>query len=360
MSYDAVIVGAGMFGSALARELTDRDKKVLVIDKRNHVGGMCHTEIREGIVFHNYGPHVFHTNDPRIWRWIKRFAEFDQFMVRTKAVAHDRIWSFPVNLLTLHQLWGVKTPEEARKRLDKERVTISAPENLEDWVLSVYGREIYELFFLGYTLKQWGRDPRTLPSSIVQRLPTRLSFDDNYFTDRYQGMPVGGYAPMFERMLDGIEVKTGCDFHSERASLEKLGQVVYSGRIDEYFGYRFGELAFRTCRFETQIMEGDFQGNPVVNYCDSEVPFTRIIEHKHFSNHRTDKTLVTREYPEECGRGNTPLYPVNDKENAEIYRKYADIPTDVIMAGRLGSYRYFDMCEVIAQAWKIADKIGKI
>lgn len=357
MKYDAVIVGAGMFGSALARTLADRGKKPLVVEKRDHLGGMCHTELREGLVFHRYGPHVFHTNDPLIWEWIQRFAEFDQFMVRTKAVAKGRLWSFPVNLLTLHQLWGIKTPEEAAKRFEKERVKIEAPSNLEDWVLSVYGREIYDLFYHGYTLKQWGRDPRTLPPAIAQRLPYRLNFDDNYFTDRFQGIPAGGYAPMFERMLGGIEVKTGCDFIDERESLERLGRVVYSGRIDEYFDYRLGELAFRTCRFETEGLEGDFQGTSVVNYCDQDVPFTRIVEHKHFHSPKAKRTLITREYPEECGRQGTPLYPVNDKENGDLYRRYLELPRNAIFAGRLGSYRYFDMCEVIAQAWKVADML---
>lgn len=358
MSYDYVVIGAGMFGATFARTMKDRGQKVLVIEKRDHVGGMCHTEIREGMVFHRYGPHVFHTNDLRIWSWIQKFSEFDQFVVRTKAVARGRIWSFPINLLTLQQLWGIRTPEEARRRLEKERMPIEAPDNLEDWVLSTYGREIYETFFLHYTLKQWGRDPKTLPASIAQRLPTRLTFDDNYFMDRFQGIPIGGYTPMFERMLEGVEVRTGCDFMSERATLERLGRVVFSGRIDEFFEHRFGQLDFRTSRFETEALDGDFQGNPVMNYCDADVPFTRIVEHKHFSNPKAARTLVTREYPEECGRLGTPLYPVNDHKNSETYRRYAEIPTETVFAGRLGSYRYFDMCEVIAQAWKLSDKLS--
>ncbi len=357
MSYDFVVVGAGMFGAAFARTAADRGKKVLVVEKRSHLGGMCHTDVREGMIFHTYGPHVFHTNDPDIWGFVRRFATFDPFMVRTKAVALGRVWSFPVNLMTLYQLWGVKTPAEARRRLEEERVPIKDPDNLEDWVLGTYGREIYETFFKGYTRKQWGRDPRALPPCIAQRLPLRLTFDDNYFMDRFQGVPVGGYTPLFERMLEGIEIRTGCDFHAERTALERLGRVVYSGRPDEYFDFRFGPLAFRGCRFETELLEGDFQGNPVINYCDAAVPFTRIVEHKHFSNPRSPKTLVTREYPEECGRGGTPLYPVNDRDNAALYRRYAEIPTKAVFAGRLGSYRYFDMGEVIAQAWKLVEKL---
>ncbi len=358
MAYDFVVVGAGMFGASFARTMADRGKKVLVVEKRDHVGGMCHTELREGLVFHRYGPHVFHTNDEKIWAFVNRFARMDQFTTRTKAVARNRLWSFPVNLMTLHQLWGVRTPAEAEARLREVRVDAKDVSGLENWVLSIYGKEIYETFYEGYTIKQWGRDPAKLPASIARRLPIKLTFDDSYFTDRFEGIPSGGYGPMFERMFDGIEVRLGCDFSSELGTLERLGQVVYSGRIDEYFDYRFGELAFRTCRFETEIQDGDFQGNPVVNYCDRKTPWTRIVEHKHFTNPAAKRTLVTREYPEECGRGGTPLYPVNDVQNMGIYEKYAMIPTRTVFAGRLGSYRYFDMCEVIAQAWKLADRLS--
>lgn len=358
MPYDFVVAGAGMFGATFARTMTDRGKKVLIVEKRDHVGGMCHTETREGIIFHRYGPHVFHTNDEGIWTFVNRFSKFQQFTTRTKAIAKGRIWSFPINLMTLNELWNVRSPAEAALKLQQVRVPIESPSNVEDWVLATYGREIYETFFLGYTLKQWGRDPRSLPAEIAKRLPCRLTFEDAYFVDRFEGVPSGGYAPLFEKMLEGIEVKTSCDFLSERTSLERLGRVVYSGRIDEFFGYRFGDLAFRTCKFETKSMSGDFQGNPVVNYCDEDVPWTRIVEHKHFSRPVAPNTLVTREYPEECGRGSLPLYPINDSLNTDLYRKYAAIKTDTVFAGRLGSYRYFDMCEVIAQAWKLAEKLG--
>lgn len=357
MTYDFVVVGAGMFGSSFARTATDNGKKVLVIEKRPHIGGMCHTDLRDGVIFHTYGPHVFHTNDPAIWSFVNRFATFDQFIVRTKAIAKGHLWSLPVNLMTLYQLWGTKTPAEALERLKRERLPISNPTNIEEWTLATYGREIYELFFRGYTLKQWGRDPRSLPATIVQRLPLRLTFDDNYFMDRFQGIPQGGYTPMFERMLDGIDVKVGCDFFSDRRTFEKMGRVIYSGRPDEFFNYRHGELAFRSCRYETVSLEGDFQGNPVINYCDQDIPFTRIVEHKHFSIPKSPRSLITREYPEECGRDGIPLYPVNDRMNSELYKYYTEIPKDAVFAGRLGSYRYFDMCEVIAQAWKLSDKL---
>lgn len=357
MSYDAVIVGAGMFGASLARTLTDRHKKVLVIEKRDHTGGMCHTEMIEGIVFHKYGPHVFHTNDFRIWNFVKRFGRWEPFIVRTKAIAKGRLWSFPVNLMTLHQLWGVKTPAEALERLKTETAGATLEDNLEDWILGTYGKEIYETFYKGYTKKQWGRDPRSLPSSIARRLPHRLTFEDNYFTDRYQAIPSHGYDWMFDKMLDGIEVRTNCDFHSDRKTFEKLGRVVYSGRIDEFFDYQFGDLEFRTCHFETTKHPGDYQGNAVINYCDQDIPWTRIVEHKHFSRKQNYYTLVTKEFPMECDRQGTPLYPINDVKNSELYKKYASIKTDAILAGRLGSYKYFDMGEVIAQAWKIADNL---
>jgi UDP-galactopyranose mutase len=358
MAYDVVIVGAGMFGASLARTLTDRGRKVLVVEKRPHVGGMCHTEIREGIVFHVYGPHVFHTNDEKIWNHVNRFAYFIPYTTRTKAVARGKLWSLPVNLMTLYQLWGVRTPRDAQAKLDSVRIPIKSPANLEEWVLSAYGEEIYETFFRGYTKKQWGRDPEQLPAAIAQRLPLRTTFEDNYFTDRYQGIPFGGYTNFFQRLLQGIEVRLGCEFQSDRQALERLGRIVYSGRIDEYFDYRYGDLSFRSCRFDTESLAGDFQGNAVVNYCDEEIPWTRIVEHKHFTNPRHERTLVTREYPFECGRRETPLYPVNDRTNAVLYERYTAIPTSTVFAGRLGSYRYFDMCEVIAQAWTLADRLA--
>jgi UDP-galactopyranose mutase len=225
-------------------------------------------------------------------------------------------------------------------------------------VLATYGKEIYETFFVGYTRKQWGRSPENLPAAIAQRLPLRLTYDDNYFIDRFQGIPSGGYAEFFTRLLEGVDIKMGCDFRSDRRSFEALGRVVYSGRIDEYFDFRYGDLEYRSCRFETELQEGDFQGNAVVNYCDAGTPYTRIVEHKHFSNPRHGRTLVTREYPFECARGDTPLYPVNDRKNMDLYERYAAIPTETLFAGRLGSYRYFDMCEVIAQAWTLAQRLA--
>lgn len=356
MAYDFVIVGAGMFGATLARELTDRGKKVLVVERRNHIAGMTYTEKREGIVYHRYGPHVFHTNDERIWKYLHRFGTFRQFMVRTKAMAKGRLYSFPVNLMTLYQLWGVRTPAEAAARLEREKIPIAHPENVEEWVLSELGREIYETFFKGYTQKQWGRAPGTLPPGIAKRLPIRLTYDDNYFTDRYQGVPEGGFTPVFERMLDGIEVRLEVDFLSD-PSLKKLGRVIYSGRIDEYFGYRYGELEFRSCRFESKTLNGDYQGNPVINYTDAQIPYTRVIEHKHFEHATNPHTIVSWEHPFECGPKDVPLYPINDVRNNALYDLYRKIETETIFAGRLGTYRYVDLHQVIAQAWTIAEDL---
>lgn len=357
-AYDAVIVGAGMFGATLARELTDRGRKVLVVEKRDHVGGMCRTQDWDGIPFHRYGPHVFHTNERRIWDFVNRFAEFEAFMVRTKAVARGKLWSFPINLMTFYQLWGTRTPAEAEEHLRKVRIPRPTTDTIEDWALATYGREIFETFIQGYTRKQWGREPDALPAGILQRLPVRTTFDDNYFTDRFQGIPKGGYAPMFDRMLEGVDVELCCDFMADRTRLDRMGvRVVFSGRIDEYFGFKLGPLAFRSCRFVHKPFDGDFQGNPVINYCDPDVAWTRIVEHKHFSNARAPRTLVTWEYPYECGADDDPLYPVADDANQKLYRAYAEIQTSTVFAGRLGSYRYFDMCEVIAQAWKVADQL---
>ena len=292
-----------MFGSSLARTLTDRGRKVLLVERRTHVGGMCHTELREGLVYHVYGPHVFHTNDEKIWDYVNRFAEFVPYVTRTKAVAKGKLWSFPINLMTLYQLWGVRTPREAQAKLESVRIPIARPISLEEWVLSTYGEEIYETFFVGYTGKQWGRAPETLPATIAQRLPLRLTFDDNYFTDRFQGIPAGGYAAFFARLLEGIEVQLGCDFQADRQALELQGRVVYSGRIDEYFGYCYGDLEFRSCRFETDLLEGDFQGNAVVNYCDAGTPYTRIVEHKHVTAPRHPRTLITRFCMPNAARG---------------------------------------------------------
>lgn len=357
MSYDFVIVGAGLFGSSFARAALDLGKKVLVVDRLPHVAGMCHTERRQGVLLHSYGPHVFHTNDPEIWAWISRFGEFYPFVTRTKALYHGRIYSLPFNLQTFHELWGVVTPEEARRKLGEVQVKIENPDTIEEWALSQLGPEIYEKFVLHYTRKQWGRDPKDLPAAILKRLPLRLTYDDNYFTDRYQGLPKDGYTPLFERMLQGADLRLGVDFFQDRESLERLGQVIYSGRIDQYFDYRLGALDFRSCRFETMFQDGDVQGNPVIHHPGAEVPWTRTVEHKHFEDPRMTRTAMTWEVPFETTRETMPLYPVNDRKNCDLFKRYLGLPARAIFGGRLGSYRYRDMHQVIAEALGLAEKL---
>lgn len=358
MAYDYVVVGAGLFGATFARAVADRGKKVLLIDKRNHVGGMCYTERVNGILLHAYGPHVFHTDSDKIWNWISRFAEFYSFMVRTKATHQGRIYTLPFNLMTFHQLWGITTPADAKKKLEAVRVPIPNPTSLEEWALAQFGTEIYEKFILDYTKKQWGRDPKNLPASILKRLPVRLTFDDNYFDDKYQGLPVGGYTELFHRMLDGIEVRLGVDFFEDQQTFERMGQVIYSGRVDQFFNYCFGDLEFRSCKFDTKTMAGDYQGNPVMHYTEAQYPWTRVIEHKHFEKLAVDHTAVTWEYPFECDRLAMPLYPVNDKKNMTLYARYRELPTKVVFGGRLGSYRYRDMHHVIGEALALADSLS--
>lgn len=358
MAYDFVVVGAGMFGCAFARTMADRGKKILIVEQLPHVGGMCHTERTEGILVHTYGPHIFHTDDPRIWKWIQRFSDFYPFTLRTKALYEDRLYSLPINLMTLHQLWGVKTPAEARQRLEEVQVRAEDTASIEGWALSNLGREIYEKFIRGYSRKQWGREPASLPAGMLKRLPIRLTMDDNYFSDRYQGLPVGGYTTMFERMLEGIEVRLGVDFFADRHTFEQMGQVIYSGRMDRYFDYRLGELEFRSCRFQSKSLDGDHQGNPIINWSEEAYPWTRVTEHKHLENPGVPKTIVTWEYPFECTRSDLPLYPINDARNMDLYKKYAEIPTKAVFGGRLGSYRYRDMHQVIAEAWMLADRFS--
>lgn len=355
--YDYIIVGSGLFGSIFAHEARRAGKTSLVLDKRPHVGGNCYTEKKDGVDVHVYGPHIFHTSDHRIWEFVNQFSQFNGYVNRPKVNFRGKIFSFPINLMTLHQLWGVSTPDEARKKLEEVRITCENPRNLEEWILSQVGQEVYETFIHGYTKKQWMREPKDLPSSIIKRLPIRLNFDDNYFNDTYQGIPVNGYNEIFEGLLNGIDVATGEDFFSNRDKWEKMGrQIVYTGKIDEYFGYQHGELDYRTLRFEHTTQKGDFQGNAVVNYTAPEVPYTRITEHKYFqpqSVHKIENTVWTKEYPAEWTKDSVPYYPVGDEKNVEIYRKYkqlADSQSNVVFGGRLAEYKYYDMHQVVGSA----------
>jgi UDP-galactopyranose mutase len=357
MGYDFVVVGAGMFGCSLARTLTDRGKKCLVVDKNDWIGGACETRKIEGVWVHMHGPHVFHTDDERIWDWIQKFGKFRQFTLRTKSFYKGKFYSLPPNLMTFHQFWGVSTPEEARLKLADVCVPCEKPETIEEAALAAVGPEIYDVLVKGYTTKQWGRQPKDLPANIFSRLPVNLTFQDDYFPGHFTGIPLEGYTVLLTRMLEGIEVKLGCDFLQSRADLERQGRVIYSGRMDEYFDYRLGQLEFRTCRFEMKVIDGDFQGNPIVNYPDAAVPFTRIVEYKHFLNPGNARSPIITEYPEECGRDGMPYYPINDAKNQGLCDKYRAIPTSTIFAGRLGKYRYHDMHQVIAQAWMLAERL---
>lgn len=357
MTYDYLIVGAGLFGTTFAREMTDAGYKCLVIDKRDHIGGNVYSEDRNGIDVHVYGAHIFHTNSDKIWEYVNRFTTFNNFINKPKIRYKDRIFSFPINLMTLHQLWGVMTPQEAEKKLQEVRIPCENPDNLEDWILSQVGREVYETFIKGYTMKQWQRDPKELPASIIKRLPIRLTFDENYFFDKYQGIPIGGYTKMVENMLEGIEVRTGVDYFENKNSLDSLAKkTVFTGKIDEYFEFQFGELEYRTLRFEHEELEGDFQGNAVVNYTHPDVGHTRILEHKHFQPQTAGKiptTIITREYSDEYSRGKTPYYPINNEKNNVMYKKYAALAKNedsVIFGGRLAEYVYYDMHQVIGSA----------
>ncbi len=358
--FDYLIVGAGLFGSVFARQMADAGRKCLVVDKRSHIGGNCFTENLGGIDVHRYGPHIFHTNSLRIWNYVRRFAEFHPYRHKVKACCRGQLYSLPINLLTLHQLWGVTTPGEARAKLESVREPVANPANLEQWALSQVGRDIYELFFRGYSQKQWGKHPRDLPASILSRLPIRLNFNDDYFDDNFQGIPIGGYTAIFEKLLGGVDVRLGTDYFANRGHLEALAEkIVYTGQIDRFFDYCRGPLDYRTLRFETQrLAVEDFQGGAIVNYCDADVPFTRITEFKHFQpqGRRPLHTAITHEYPMPWTQMAEPYYPINSSANDAIADEYRRLkPPNVIFGGRLGSYRYYDMHQVIASALAAAE-----
>ena len=356
--YDFLIVGAGLYGATFARLATDGGYKCLVIDRRAQVAGNVYTENVGGINVHMYGAHIFHTSDKEVWDFANRFAEFNRYTNTVVANFKGEIYSMPFNMYTFNKMWGVITPEEARAKLDEQiaSVKIDEPKNLEEQALSLIGPDIYNKLIKGYTEKQWGRKATELPSFIIKRLPVRLTYNNNYFNDSFQGIPVGGYTKWIENMLEGIEVRTGVDFLENREELSVLAdRIIYSGMIDEFYGYSLGTLEYRSLRFETEYLPDvdDYQGNAVINYTDAETPFTRIIEHKHFEFGTGKGTAVTREYPAEWKKGDEPYYPLNNDRNNELYRKYQELASNdekVWFGGRLGKYKYYDMDDTIADA----------
>ncbi|CVH78748.1 UDP-galactopyranose mutase [Clostridiales bacterium CHKCI006] len=359
MQYNYLIVGSGLFGSIFAYEAKKKGKKCLVIDKRNHLGGNIYTENVEGINVHKYGAHIFHTSNKEVWEYIQQFAEFNRYTNSPIANYKGEIYNMPFNMNTFNKLWGVVTPEEAKAKINEQikESGITEAKNLEEQAISLVGKDIYEKLVKGYTQKQWGKPCNELPSFIIKRLPVRFTYDNNYFNDLYQGIPIGGYTQIIEKMLDGIDVRLNCDFFEHREELSNIAEkIVFTGMIDQYYDYCYGELEYRSLRFEEEILDTDnYQGNAVVNYNEYEVPYTRIIEHKHFEYGTQDKTVITREYPATWKKGDEPYYPMNDDKNNALYAKYkvlADKENNVIFGGRLGMYKYFDMHHVIAEALK--------
>ncbi|MCR5592739.1 MAG: UDP-galactopyranose mutase [Saccharofermentans sp.] len=358
--YDYLIVGAGLYGSVFARVMTDSGKKVLVIDKRSHIGGNCYTEQIEGINVHKYGAHIFHTNDEQVWEFVNRYASFNRYTNSPVANYCGELYSLPFNMYTFNKMWGVVTPDEAKAKIEEQRkeAGITDPVNLEQQAISLVGRDIYEKLIKGYTMKQWGRPCDELPPSIIKRLPVRFTFDNNYFNALYQGIPVGGYTKLFERLLSGIEVRLGTDY----ASVKDEGlasKVVYTGALDEYFDYSLGHLEYRTVRFETEVLDTDnFQGNAVVNYTDSKTPFTRIIEHKFFEFGTQEKTVISCEFSYEWKIGDEPFYPVNDEKNDALHEQYAKLiaSDNVLFGGRMADYKYYDMDVTVRRALDAAKK----
>lgn len=362
--YDYLIVGAGLFGSVVAQKLTQANKKCLVIDRRNHIGGNCYTENINGINVHKYGAHIFRTSDKKIWEYICQFAEMNNFINSPIANYHGEIYNLPFNMNTFNKMWGVVTPKEAKAVIkEQQKKYIGEGDNLETHIIKMVGYDIYVKLVKGYTEKQWGRSCRDLPKDIIRRLPIRFTYDNNYFNDRYQGIPIGGYTSIFEKMLSGCEVKLGIDYLMYRDKLSRTAdKIIFTGNIDAFFNYCFGELEYRSLRFENKILDcSNYQGVAVVNYTDRETPYTRVIEHKHFEFGTQKNTVITYEYPLDWNRNIEPYYPINDVENQKLYDKYlilAQKQSKVIFGGRLGEYKYYDMQDTIKSALKLVNKLN--
>ena len=371
--YDFLIVGAGLTGAVIARQLTDAGKSCLVIDRRDHIAGNCYTKKVNGINVHVYGAHIFHTSDKEVWAYVNRFAEFNNYVNSPVAKFHDELYNLPFNMNTFSKMWGISTPAQAKAIIEEQKAAAALggePKNLEEQAMSLVGRDIFTKLIKEYTEKQWGRSCKELPASIIRRLPVRFTYDNNYFNDRFQGIPMGGYTKMVAAMLDGIEQRCSTQYSELcAAGTDSWDHVVYTGPIDEFFGFELGQLEWRTVRFETELMEGEanWQGNAVVNYTSHDVPFTRIIEHKHFEFGRDEDgnelpdTLISREYSSAWKPGDEPYYPVNDEHNNELYARYAQLAQGqqgVTFAGRLGAYKYYDMAPCIKAALEVADRLA--
>ncbi len=368
MHYDYLVVGAGLFGAVFASEMKKHGRTCLVIDKREHIAGNIYTEKVLGINVHKYGAHIFHTSDKRVWDYVNQYAEFNRFVNSPVAVYKDELYNLPFNMNTFSKMWGVRTPAQAKEKIESQIVglDIGLPSNLEEQALSLVGQDVYEKLIKGYTEKQWGKDCKDLPAFIIKRLPLRFTFDNNYFNDLYQGIPVGGYTAIVEKLLEGIDVRTGIQYRAflkenELSKAVSFGKVLYTGMIDAYYDYRLGTLEYRSLRFEEEALSDcdNYQGNAVVNYTEREVPYTRIIEHKHFEFGTQQGTVITREYPAEWKPQDEPYYPVNDTRNDELFRQYEELARreeNVLFGGRLGQYKYYDMDKVIVQALSMAEE----
>ena len=364
MKYDYLIVGSGLFGSVFAHEAQKKNKKCLIIDKRDHIGGNIYCENTEGINVHKYGAHIFHTNNKDIWDYVNSFVEFNRYTNSPLANYKGELFNLPFNMNTYYKLWGTKTPKEAFDKIQSQinSLNIIDPQNLEEKALSLVGTDIYEKLIKGYTEKQWGRSAKNLPPFIINRLPVRFTYDNNYFNDKYQGIPIGGYNVLIDGLLEGIEVKINSDFFDNREYYESIAEnIVFTGRLDEFFDFKYGNLEYRSLRFENELLDiENYQGNAVINYTDKEIPYTRIIEHKHFEFGKQNKTIITKEFSTEWENGSEPYYPINDTHNGEILKKYtklANSETNTIFGGRLAEYKYYDMHQVIESALNKVNKI---
>jgi UDP-galactopyranose mutase len=362
MKYDYLIVGSGLFGSTFAQQAKENKKKVLIIDKRSHIGGNIYTENIDGINVHKYGCHIFHTNKQEVWDYVNRFVSFNNYRHKGVVNFKDKIFSFPINLMTLCQVYGVTNPNDAQKMMNQDKVLIHHPKNMEEWCLANIGKKLYKIFIEGYSKKQWGCHPKKLPSTIIKRLPVRLTFDDNYFHDfKFQGIPIGGYTKLIKNMIDGIKVELGTDYSEIKDWKKYAKNLVFSGGIDQFFNYEYGELEYRSLKWEHEKLQGDFQGTSCVNYTDLKTKFTRIVEHKHFENSNLPNTIISKEYSTTWKETKDPYYPITNEKNLNLYNKYKKLTTqqkNVIISGRLGSYKYLDMDDTISLSLKTYDKIN--